>query len=74
MDKKIFYRFKNDRTREKLTNCARWMDLLINVIKTCLSYNFTLQLFTEYGRLAMEETFLKPFQVRCAFFSLDHEI
>lgn len=22
-----------------------------------------LQLFTEYGRLAMEETFLKPFQV-----------
>lgn len=23
----------------------------------------SLQLFTEYGRLAMEETFLKPFQV-----------
>lgn len=25
--------------------------------------HLSLQLFTEYGRLAMEETFLKPFQV-----------
>lgn len=25
--------------------------------------SLSLQLFTEYGRLAMEETFLKPFQV-----------
>lgn len=34
------------------------------ILHNCCHFDCSLQLFTEYGRLAMDEIFLKPFQVR----------
>lgn len=52
------------------------VDIVIDLFSSVL-----FQLFTEYGRLAMEETFLKPFQVlsntllteyKCLYFTFKH--
>lgn len=45
---------------EKVPAGERHVTITSPIVPVC---RLQFQLFTEYGRLAMEETFLKPFQV-----------